>query len=147
MNHAEKIPGSQTLLSFLGDPEAGKYGQLSEDELKALLVERIRAQHPDKDIPEPTAAWLKNWVNDPLYYGAYANYAPGVSWKTTWKKPLAANNEDIVQFAGEATCACMDGYTHGAMYSGIQAAANYLHQIGKGPKPSTDDSLSLCDQC
>jgi len=146
MNHVSYMPGSQTLLSFFGDPQATEYGELNEDELKALYVERLRAQHPDKEIPYPSAAWLKNWVNDPLFYGAYVNYAPGVSWKTTWKKPLKANKEKIVQFAGEAACDCMDGYTHGAMYSGIQAAANYVYQIGKGPKPSDDDSLSLCDK-
>merc|ERR1711957_703166 len=144
-NHQSKIPGSQTLLSFLGDPQAAEYGELSEDELKAVLLERIRAQHPNKEIPEPSAVWLKNWVNDPLFYGAYVNYAPGVSWKETWKKPLKVNKEKIVQFAGEAACSSMDGYTHGAMYSGIGAAANYAYQIGKGPDPSTDDNLSLCD--
>merc|ERR1712151_101597 len=145
----DKIPGSQTLLSFLGDPEATKYADLDEEELKQLLVERIRAQHPDKEIPEPTAAWHKNWVNDPLFYGAYVNYAPGVSWKSTWKKPLTTgskpNKQKIVQFAGEATCDCLDGYTHGALYSGIQTAANYVYQIGKGPNPSNDKTLSVCD--
>jgi len=152
-NHESKIPGSQTLLSFLGDPQSGLYGELSEDELKAVLMERIRAQHPDKTIPDASAVWLKNWVNDPLFYGAYVNYAPGVSWKGTWKKPLRASvansktKTTIVQFAGEAVCDCMDGYTHGAMFSGVQAAATYLYQAGKGPDPSKDDSLSLCDQC
>jgi polyamine oxidase len=146
-NHQSKLPGSQTLLSFLGDPQAAEYGELNEDELKAVLLDRIRAQHPGKEIPEPSAAWLKNWVNDPLFYGAYVNFAPGVSWKETWKKPLKANKKKIVQFAGEAACDCMDGYTHGAMYSGIQAAANYAFQIGKGPDPSMDDNLSLCDKC
>jgi len=145
MNHVDKIPGSQTLLSFLGDPQSGAYGDLSEDELKTVMIDRIRAQHPDKEIPEPSAAWLKNWINDPLFYGCYVNYAPGYSWKSTWKKPLKCHKESIVQFAGEATCGSMDGYTHGAMYSGVQAAANYVYQIGKGPDPSTDDSLSLCD--
>jgi len=144
-NHQSKIPGSQTLLSFLGDPQAAEYGELNEDELKVLLLERIKAQHPNKEIPEPSAVWLKNWVNDPLFYGAYVNYAPGVNWKGTWKKPLKVDKEMIVQFAGEAACSMMDGYTHGAMYSGIQAAANYAYQIGKGPDPSTDDNLSLCD--
>jgi len=150
-NHESKVPGSQTLLSFLGTPQAGLYGDLSEDELKAVLMERIRAQHPGKTIPEASAAWLKNWENDPLFYGAYVNYAPGVSWKGEWKKPLKCSAENsktkIVQFAGEAVCDCMDGYTHGAMFSGIQAAATYLYQVGKGPDPSKDDSLSLCDQC
>merc|ERR1712136_578183 len=145
MNHAERIPGSKTLLTFLGEPETSLYGDLSESELLGVMMDRLRRAHPDKNIPDGVAAWMKNWGSDLLFYGAYVDYAPGVSWSGKWKKSLTRDGETLVQFAGEAACSSMDGYTHGALYSGVQAAANYLYQIGQGPDPSTDDALSLCD--
>jgi len=139
------IPGSNTLLSFLGEPEASVYGDMTEAEITPIIMERLRAQNPSLTIPDSTAAWLKNWGSDPLHYGAYAYAEPGVSWSTNWKKPLTAHKKTIVQFAGEATCDQLDGYTHGAMASGVGAAASYLHEYKNGPNPESDDALNLCN--
>lgn len=146
LNYDNQMPGSNTLLSFLGEPEATNYGNIDEADLIALVTERLRAQNPKKDIPDGVAAWLKNWGNDPLTYGAYAYAEPGVSWSTKWKKPLKAckHKQSIVQFAGEATCGNLDGYTHGALASGKNAAAQYLYDSGVGPDPAEDDELNLC---
>jgi len=143
-NHETIVPGSQTLLSFLGEPEASTYGLLNEADLMVVLMERLRAQNPDRDIPDAVAAFIKNWGNDPLTYGAYAYAEPGISWKTTWRKPLKVNKQSVVQFSGEATCSNMNGYTHGALQAGREAAASYLYDAGKGPNPADDDALSLC---
>jgi len=139
------IPGSNTLLSFLGEPEASVYGAMTEEEITPIIMERLRAQNPSLTIPDSTAAWLKNWGNDPLHYGAYAYAEPGVSWSTNWKKPLKVSRKTIVQFAGEATCDQLDGYTHGAMASVVGAAASYLHEYKSGPNPESDDALNLCN--
>lgn len=139
------MPGSNTLLSFLGEPEATEFESMPEADLMRTLTERLRKQHPQKNIPNATAAWLKNWGIDPLTYGAYAYAEPGVEWGAAWKKPLKVNKKKIVQFAGEAACDNLDGYTHGALQSGKEAAAKYLYQEGKGPNPDNDDALSLCD--
>jgi len=96
--------GSNTLLSFLGEPEATKYGLLTEPEIIKLVTERLRLQNPRKSIPDGVAAWLKNWGNDPLFYGAYADMGPGVNWSTKWKHPLKAGKKTVVQIAGEAAC-------------------------------------------
>lgn len=110
-----------------------------------VIMERLRAQNPNIDIPDPSAAWLKNWGSDPLFYGAYMYSEPGVSWSGKWKKPLKKNKKTIVQFAGEATCDQLDGYVHGALASGTEAAANYLHEYKGGPNPEKDDALNLCN--
>lgn len=145
LNVEGMMPGSNTLLSFLGEPEATKYGLLTEPEIIKLVTDRLRLQNPKKTIPDGVAAWLKNWGNDPLFYGAYAYAEPGVSWSAKWKKPLKVNKKTVVQFAGEAACDQLDGYTHGALASGKQAAASYLYEHGLGPDPSSDDMLYLCD--
>jgi len=80
MNHASRLPGSKTLLTFLGEPETSRHGDLTEGALLEVLMDRLRRAHPDKDIPEGVAAWIKNWGSDPLFHGAYVDYAPGVSW-------------------------------------------------------------------
>ena len=41
-------------------------------------------------------------------------------------------------------CPNFFGYTHGALYSGIQAAAQYLYERGLGPDPDTEEELSIC---
>lgn len=138
------IPGSKTLLSFLGEPEASVYGTMTEAEIMPVIMERLRAQNPNKNIPDASAAWLKNWGSDPLHYGAYMYSEPGVNWSTKWKKPLKRDRKTIVQFAGEATCDNLDGYTHGALQSGKEAAAKYLHEFKNGPNPENKDELNLC---
>jgi len=144
LNVEGQIPGSNTLLSFIGEPEATQYGLVPEAELLALLMERLRAQNPGKTLPEGTTAWLKNWGNDELTYGAYPWAEPGVDYSPQWKKPLKSGKKSIVQFAGEATCGELGGYTHGAKESGTQAAAKYLYQFENGPNPAKDDALHLC---
>jgi len=144
LNLDGQIPGSNTLLSFIGEPDATEYGLLEEADLLALLMKTLRAQNPNKNIPEATAAWLKNWGNDELTYGAYPYATPGETWSSAWKQPLKSDRKSIVQFAGEATCDELGGYTHGAMQSGIQAAAKYLHEFARGPNPGKHDELSLC---
>lgn len=139
------IPGSNTLLSFIGEPQASLYGAMTEAEIMPIVMERLRAQNPDITIPEASAAWLKNWGVDPLHYGAYSYSEPGVSYKRTWAKALKHNGKSIVQFAGEATCDNLNGYTHGALQSGKEAAARYLHEFEKGPNPEQDDALNLCN--
>jgi len=144
LNMDGMMPGSNTLLTFLGEPEASEFESMPQADLVVAVTERLRKQHPDIKIPDGVAAWLKNWGLDPLTYGAYAYAEPKVSWKGEWKKPLKKGKETIVRFAGEATCDNLDGYTHGALQSGKEAAAHYLHHAGKGPNPNNDPSLSLC---
>lgn len=60
--------------------------------------------------------------------------------------PLKACDKVRVRFAGEAACDELNGYTHGALQSGLEQAAEYLFEHGIGPDPSTLPALSLCDQ-
>jgi len=144
LNYESMVPGSNTLLTFLGEPEASEFGTFDQRDLLLAVMKRLRSQHPNMTIPDGVAAWLKNWGNDPLTYGAYAYAEPHVSWKGLWKMPLKACKKTVVQFAGEATCDDLDGYTHGALQSGKEAAARYMYEVGKGPNPKHHDALSLC---
>jgi len=152
LNHASLLPGSQTLLSFLGDPQSSRYEGMADADVQEAVLGRLREQHPERHVPEPTALFISRHGYDPNSYGAYSYFMPGWSdrFYSTLKKPLKAScsagqSELRVRFAGEAMCDNLAGYTHGGYQSGLEAAAHYLYDEGKGPNPQTLDHLCLCD--
>jgi monoamine oxidase len=147
LNHDSMIPGSQTLLSFLGDPQSSYYEGLTDAEVQAAAMARIRLQNPKLTIPDPVAFFISRHGYDPLSYGAYSGFEPG--WKDKFYKVLNENikscGETRIRFAGEAMCDDLSGYTHGGLQSGRETAAKYLHKAGLGPKPCATDDLCICD--
>jgi len=152
LNHATLLPGSKTLLSFLGDPQSTKYEGMADADVQAAVVARLKAQHPEADVPPPSDFFISRHGYDPNSYGAYSYFMPG--WRdrfyNTLTKPLKAacpggSRKVRVRFAGEAMCDDLSGYTHGGYQSGLEAAANYLFEEGKGPDPQNIDKLCLCD--
>ena len=59
--HPNGIPGSwlQHAADVLGEPETSLCGDLSESELLEVMMDRFRRAHPDKNIPDGVAAWMK----------------------------------------------------------------------------------------
>jgi len=155
LNHASLLPGSQTLLTFLGDPQSSLYEGMADADVRAALMRRLRAQHPRTRIPDPLSFFISRHGYDPNTHGAYSFFEPG--WRdkyfATLTRPLAARcgaaqgGEEVVRvrLAGEAMCDDLSGYTHGGYQSGREAAAAYLHGAGKGPDPRDHDELSLCN--
>ena len=155
LNHATMIPGSNILLSFLGDPQSSYYEGQPDAMGQAAAMKALRAQNPELTIPDPVAFFLSRHGYDPLSYGAYSGFAPG--WKDKYYEtiltPLHANDcpsgkvrdHDRVFWAGEAMCDDLTGFTHGGRQSGIEAAAKLLHLAGKGPNPNNVDRLCMCD--
>jgi polyamine oxidase len=147
LNHDSLVPGSHTLLSFLGDPESSKYEAMQDADVMAAVVKRLRIQNPGKDIPDAVAVFISRWGFDDKFYGSYSHHEPG--WKYKFQKvlttPLKACGKDVIRFAGEAMCDNLNGYTHGGYQTGKESAARYLYGVGKGPDPDNDDQLSLCN--
>lgn len=137
---------------------------------QAAVMSRLRMQHPNIEVPDPVAFFISRHGYDPLSRGAYSGFEPG--WKVKFFKVLdqpltCCNNEssagtwrgggDVheegakkaamprVFFAGEAMCGALNGFTHGALQSGIEVAARLLHERGLGPNPQHIDELSLCN--
>lgn len=146
LNHETILPGSQMMLSFIGDPQSSLYEGMADAEVQAVVMSRLRQQHPDLKLPEPVAFFLSRHGYDELSFGAYSAATNGFTDKDAkiLLKPLKAGGKPRVRFAGEAMCSNLAGYTHGGYQSGLEAAADYLFEVGKGPKPSSVDSLSLC---
>ena len=71
LNHKSLLPGSQSLLTFLGDPQSSKYEGMSDADVQAALMKRIREQHPAlaSEIPEPSYFFISRHGYDPNTYG------------------------------------------------------------------------------
>ena len=149
--HGLILPGSQTLLTFLGDPQSSVYEAMPNTTARAALMRRLRAQNPRlaHAMPEPSDFFISRHGYDSNSYGAYSISFAG--WDdakhATLAQPVVACNGSVrIRLAGEAMCDDLNGYTHGAFQSGKENAAQYLFRHGKGPDPSLDGALSLCNQ-
>ena len=69
LNHKSILPGSHTLLTFLGDPQSTVYEGLPDAQVQAAVVQRLRLQHPRVDIPEPSAFFISRHGYDINSYG------------------------------------------------------------------------------
>lgn len=138
MNHATRVPGSNTLLLFVGNPESIKYESMSDADAQAAVMKKLREIYPHKTVPEPVAFHITRWGLDPLAYGCYSALKPGFDDDDYEYivKPLKDSGKTArVYQAGEAMCDDLSGSTYGAYQSGRQTALTYLHSIGKGSKP------------
>ena len=63
--------------SFLGDPQSSHYEGMPDAPVQAALMARLREQHPNRTIPEPSAFFIsrhgydKNTCAQPLCHIAY----------------------------------------------------------------------------
>jgi monoamine oxidase len=77
-----------------------------------------------KAIPEPSAFKIARWHGDPFAKGAYSFIPVGSSGDTL--DALAANVNDKLFFAGEATSRDYQSTVHGGYLSGLRAADEIL---------------------
>lgn len=136
LNRHGNVPGSNILLSFLGNPDSAKYENMADEDVKAAAVQKLREAFGADKVPDPVAFHMTRWGLDPLAYGCYSTTTPGFRDNkvfSTLKKPL----KDRVYMAGEALCDDLSGSTYGAYQSGYQVALTYLHKtkrVSKAPK-------------
>jgi monoamine oxidase len=102
--------------------------QLSKDEVVAAAMTELRAIFGSK-VPEPTATGVTKWNSDPFTYGSYSYIPVGATQRDY--NTLAANIEERVFFAGEATNAAYRGTVHGAFLAGEREAKNILKVLKK----------------
>jgi monoamine oxidase len=147
LNHKEVLPGSQTLLTFLADPQSSVYEGMPDEAVKTELLKRLKLQHPDVTIPQPSDFFISRHGYDINSYGAYSISFAG--WDDanhpTLAQPATACGKVRIRLAGEAMCDDLNGYTHGAYQSGRESAAQFLFTHGLGPDPALDGALSLCN--
>jgi len=141
LNHADRVPGSNTLLMFLGNPESVKYENMADADVSAVVVKKLQQIYPDKTVPAPSAFHITRWGLDPLAFGCYSSLNPGFddsSYKDITKPLKDANKATRVYLGGEAMCDDLSGSTYGAHQSGRQIAQDYLYATKRIKKKPID---------
>ena len=118
------IAGGAALAGAVGCSGSSGGGEGSDDDLLASL--------PEYGIPKPTA-WLRsNWSRDPYALCSYSCMPPGPPGpraRALLREPVAGR----LVFAGEATSSANPAMVHGAIESGLRAAA----QAGELARPGS----------
>jgi len=131
-NHADRIPGSNTLLLFVGNPQSSKYEGMADEDVQAAVMKKLRQTH-GANIPAPSAFHITRWGYDKFARGCYSALKPGFKDNeySTITKPLKSGKHTRVYMAGEAMCDDLSGSTYGAYQSGREVALTYAHATGK----------------
>lgn len=117
--HAASAP---VLLGFHAGARAREMEKLDDRAMAAAAHDALK-QMFGTSFPAPQAAQVSRWSQDPHALGSYSFNAVGTSPKT--RRALAgADWEGRIVFAGEATEPDYFGTAHGAVISGLQAAAS-----------------------
>lgn len=140
-NHATRVPGSKTLLAFVGNPESMKYEAMSDAEVQAAVVKKLKELFGADKVPEPSAFYMTRWGLDPLAYGCYSGEDMGFDddWFGKLHQVLKDSSGTArVYWAGEHTCDDLSGSVYGGYQSGRQWTLKYLHATGRVSKAPTD---------
>uniref|UniRef100_A0A4W5JCU0 Amine oxidase n=1 Tax=Hucho hucho TaxID=62062 RepID=A0A4W5JCU0_9TELE len=112
--------GGALLASYTCSDDSTLFQGVSEDELKALVLDDLVKIHGEAIRPLCTGGLVKKWGLDPFSLGAFALYTP--YQQTDYASDLF-RNESRVHFAGEHT-ALPHAWIETAMKSALRAARN-----------------------
>uniref|UniRef100_A0A8C7N487 Amine oxidase n=2 Tax=Oncorhynchus kisutch TaxID=8019 RepID=A0A8C7N487_ONCKI len=112
--------GGALLASYTCSDDSTLFQGVSEDELKALVLDDLVKIHGEAIRPLCTGGLVKKWGLDPFSLGAFAIYTP---YQQTDYATDLFRNESRVHFAGEHT-ALPHAWIETAMKSALRAARN-----------------------
>ena len=115
--------GEPVLLGFTTGRAAVAVEALSDTETLNDAMSLLRVIY-GAHIPEPEAALITRWGQDPFSRGAYS-FLP-VRARSKLRRALAKPLAGRLHFAGEATDNCYPATTQGAYRSGLRAASQIL---------------------
>lgn len=99
---------------------------LSDAAVLARIMRRLRAYHPDRNVPDPVSAVVTQWGQDEFTRGSYSSVPPGCKGAEDYAA-LAANVAGRLFFAGEATSGRYPAQMHGAFDSGLREVRPVAH--------------------
>lgn len=108
---------------------------LSDEDVVAQAVERLRLYYGEDAVPNPTHYFLPRWYKEKFTKTIYAYATPGAVYET--RDNLMATLFTELYFAGEATYEPRFGSVHGALISGIDAAERMLNATSNAPSSAT----------
>lgn len=109
---------------------------MSSDEDLSVGAETLdSATTPDSTLPQPTAALITRWRQDPFARGSYSYLAAGASPRD--RATLRADVDGRLFFAGEATSQDYPSTVHGALLEGRAAATRIMDEA------EDDDEIAI----
>jgi monoamine oxidase len=115
------------ITGWAAGPKADALAGRSQAELQQIALASLH-RLLGEDPGQPEAAWFHDWSADPYALGAYSYVRTGgLAALAELQKPV----ENTICFAGEALVSGHMGTVHGAIESGIGAAAVLVSVIGK----------------
>ncbi|KZT05264.1 amine oxidase [Laetiporus sulphureus 93-53] len=130
MNLTAFFPGSGVIFVTVTGEYSVRIEALSDDEVKAEVLQVLQTMYPNATIPEPTAFYFPRWHTNPLFRGSYSNWPP--SFTSGHHTNLRATVDERLWFAGEATSIKYFGFLHGAYYEGLNVATSMAQCIQAG---------------
>lgn len=115
--------GTPTLLTFAAGPAARATRDWSDDEIVASVMSSLRELYGPA-VPDPAAATITRWRDDPWAHGSYAYAKPGTPPEA--HTALATPVGRVLQLAGEATWQDDPATVTAALESGRRAAHRVL---------------------
>lgn len=118
------------LNAWVGGPKAARLSERPLEEIVREATDSVEALFGEapKGL-ELEAAYVHNWMKDPLSRGAYSYVTVGAK---DARRTLAAPVQGTLFFAGEATDPAEGGTVTGALHSGARAAREVLESLGSG---------------
>jgi len=107
------------LMVTMTGPQGMRIAQQTNDKIKAEAMEVLKFMF-GVDIPDPTDMYLPRWNDDPLFRGSYSNWPIGTS--SADHIELGTFISDRLMIRGEATSPNVNGWIHGGLTEGRQAA-------------------------
>ena len=107
------------IAALVSGEAALKLEGMPAQQILALVMQRLRHYHGDRDIPDPVDALVTRWAFDEYARGSYSSVPPGCKGAEDYRA-LAANVGGRLFFAGEATSHCYPAQMHGAYDSGLR---------------------------
>lgn len=117
------LHGTPTLLTFAAGPAARATREWDDARIVASVLDQLRRLYGDS-VPEPTAAHITRWQDDPYARGSYAYMAVGST--TEDHDLLATPVGGVLHLAGEATWTDDPATVTAALCSGHRAAERVL---------------------
>jgi len=112
---------------------------LTDEQVVAQAVEKLRQYYGRDVVPEPTHHFIPRWYADEYTKTIYAYAEPGAGYEV--RTDLGATLNDTLFFAGEATYELRFGTVHGALVSGLEAAEN-MFPVTANPTATTASPTS-----
>ena len=115
--------GRPALMGFNAAAEAQQLAQQANGAIVASALRQLQRCYPKRSIPEPSAALLTRWGEDPFTYGSYSY--PAVGSTPAMREQLGQRWHGLI-FAGEAVNTRFPATLQGAYLSGMEAAQQLL---------------------